>query len=154
MIRKTLFLVSALCLTLTLATGAQAGKFYKWLDEDGVTHYGENPPDTETATVINVKSGASSDQQQAIDRLEAQRKAAADEAKADVPTEEDEIERRNREIMANNCKIQRSNLGQLKANRRVKTTDENGEVRYLDEQEIAQRIKEVQQYLDENCKNL
>ncbi|MDY6922010.1 MAG: DUF4124 domain-containing protein [Pseudomonadota bacterium] len=154
MIRKTLFLVSALCLFLTLATGAQAGKFYKWLDEDGVTHYGENPPDTETATVINVKSGASSDQQQAIDRLEAQRKAAADEAKADVPTEEDEIERRNREIMANNCKIQRSNLGQLKANRRVKTTDENGEVRYLDEQEIAQRIKEVQQYLDENCKNL
>ena len=100
------------------------------------------------------KTGASSDQQQAIDRLEAQRKAAADEAKADVPTEEDEIERRNREIMANNCKIQRSNLGQLKANRRVKTTDENGEVRYLDEQEIAQRIKEVQQYLDENCKNL
>lgn len=152
MIKKPLLLLSALCLTLLLSPASHAGKFYKWVDSQGVTHYGENPPDTETAAVVNVKTGASSDQEQAIEQLEEKRKAA--EAANQAPEEDAELTQQNREIMANNCKIQRQNLAQLKANRRVKETDANGEVRYLDGEEIKARIAEVEKYISENCKDL
>lgn len=152
MIKKPLLLLSALCLTLLLSPASHAGKFYKWVDSQGVTHYGENPPDTETAAVVNVKTGASSDQEQAIEQLEEKRKAA--EAAKQAPEEDSELTKQNREIMANNCKIQRQNLAQLKANRRVKETDTNGEVRYLDEEQIKARVQEVEKYISENCKDL
>ena len=152
MIKKPLLLLSALCLTLLLSPASHAGKFYKWVDSQGVTHYGENPPDTETAAVVNVKTGASSDQEQAIEQLEEKRKAA--EAAKQAPEEDSELAKQNREIMANNCKIQRQNLAQLKANRRVKETDTNGEVRYLDEEQIKARVQEVEKYISENCKDL
>lgn len=153
MIKRPLLILSALCFALTVSPLTHAGKFYKWVDGNGVTHYGENPPDTETASVVNVKAGASSDQNQAVERLEAQRKAAQQPAKAaDDPNAE--IERRNKEIMANNCRIQKQNLSQLQANSRVKETNEQGEVRYLDAKEIEARVKEVQDYIKENCKDI
>ena len=152
MIKKPLLLLSALCISLLISPASHAGKFYKWVDSQGVTHYGENPPDTETASVVNVKTGASSDQEQAIEKLEEKRKAA--ETAQQNPQEESAVEKQNREIMANNCKIQRQNLAQLKANRRVKETDANGEVRYLGEDEIKKRVEEVGKYIDENCKGL
>ena len=153
MIKKPLLLLSALCLTLLLSPASHAGKFYKWVDSQGVTHYGENPPDTETAAVVNVKTGASSDQNEAIEKLEEKRKAS-ETAKQDTAPEASEIEKQNREIMANNCKIQRQNLAQLKANRRVKETDEKGEVRYLGEEDIKKRVMEVEKYIADNCKGL
>lgn len=154
MIKKPIFLLSALCLALLLSPASYAGKFYKWVDNEGVTHYGESPPDTETAAVVNVKTGASSDQKQAIEQLEAKRKAAQEASNATQDDEESEIEKENRKIMENNCKIQRQNLSQLKANRRIKVTDDNGEIRYLDDEEIQSRMKEIQQYIDENCKGV
>ena len=98
MIKKPLLLLSALCLTLMLSPASHAGKFYKWVDAQGVTHYGENPPDTETAAVVNVKTGASSDQKQAIEQLEEKRKAT--EAAKQAPEEDSELAEKNREIMA------------------------------------------------------
>ena len=152
MIKKPLLLLSALCLALLLSPASHAGKFYKWVDAQGVTHYGENPPDTETAAVVNVKSGASSDQQQAIEALEEKRKAA-ESARTAPPQESANVESENREIMANNCKIQRQNLSQLKSNRRVKETDANGEIRFLEEEEINKRIQEIEKYIADNCKD-
>lgn len=151
MIKRPLLTLSALCFVLLVSPATQAGKFYKWVDDSGVTHYGENPPDTETASVVNVKAGASSDQAKEVEKLEAQRqaaKASSAEAEADPNAE---VERRNKEIMAKNCKIQQQNLSQLSANRRVKETDENGEVRYLDEKDIEARIAEIKKYIKDNC---
>ena len=153
MIKRRLLLSILFASTLAFSYSAHGAKFYKWVDDKGVTHYGENPPDMDTAVQINVKSGASSDQQKAIDNLESKRQAVAEQRKQSAnPDPAAELEARNREIMKRNCETQRQNIGQLQANRRVKETSESGEVRYLTEEEIASRIKEVQAYLDENCK--
>lgn len=133
-----------------LSTQAYATKLYKWVDEKGVTHYGETPPDLDTATKLNIKTGASSDQADAMEKLEAERKARS-EAKAKLPTTNEEVEAKNREIMKRNCEIQKRNLGQLTANRRIKETDDSGNVRYLTEDDIASRTKEIRTYLQENC---
>ena len=152
MIKQRLLVLTVLLGTLFAATSLQAAKFYKWVDDKGTTHYGTNPPDMDTAVEVSVKSGASSDQQKAIENLESKR-AAAKEAKAQASKSDPQadFEARNKEIMKKNCEIQKQNLGQLQANRRVKETNENGEVRYLEESEIEARIQEVQNYLKENC---
>lgn len=149
-----LFKIALMAVAVLGISPTQAETYYKWVDSNGVTHYGLNPPDTETAQRISVKSGASSDQQQAIDNLEAQRETRNQPKTASQSTDNEEILRKNEEIRQENCRIQQQNLGQLQANRRVKETDANGEIRFLDENEIAARVKEVQTYLDENCKNL
>ncbi|MGB3623938.1 DUF4124 domain-containing protein [Ketobacter sp. MCCC 1A13808] len=151
MIKQRFLLPVAILATMMLASPLHAAKFFKWVDDQGVTHYGENPPDTETAQTINVKSGASSDQQQAVDNLEAMRKSSSETKELSREDKNAEIERRNKAIMAQNCKDQQRNLGQLKANRRVKETGTDGEIRFLDEAEIASRIKEIQTYMAENC---
>jgi len=153
MIKKSIFLLPALCLPLLLSPAAHAGKFYKWVDDNGVTHYGEMPPNTETASIVNVKTGASSDQGKAVDELEARRKEmqAASEPK---PTTQAELDEKNKKTMQNNCKIQRQNLAQLNNGGRIKYTDEKGESGYLTDEEIAARKTEVQGYLDSNCKDM
>lgn len=37
----------ALCLSLLAAPAAQAGKLYRWTDRNGVSHYGDKPPDAQ-----------------------------------------------------------------------------------------------------------
>lgn len=154
MIKQRLLVLTVFLTTLLSASGLYAAKFYKWVDEKGTTHYGANPPDTDTAVQINVKTGASSDQDKAIENLETQRKVAQEaREKSNNPDPQAEAEARNKEIMKRNCEIQKQNLGQLQANRRVKETNEQGEVRFLSEEEINNRIKEVQKYISENCQN-
>lgn len=139
----------SLMLIMVLASNTHAAKLYKWVDEKGVTHYGETPPDLDTATRLNIKTGASSDQAKAVEKLEASRKAKMETN--DAPTTNEEVEAKNREIIQRNCEIQKRNLGQLTANRRIKETAENGEVRYLTEEDIMARKKEIQKYISENC---
>lgn len=158
MIKKSILLVPALCLPLLLSTATYAGKFYKWVDEAGVTHYGEQPPNTESASVINVKTGASSDQDKAVAELEAKRQAKQDAkdantANADQNQQQQELEKQNREIMQKNCAARRQNLAQLKLGGRIKVVSETGEPRYLSDDEIAQRKSEAEKYLEENCKD-
>ena len=144
------YCLASILFIATLSTQAFATKLYKWVDEKGVTHYGETPPDLDTATKLNIKTGASSDQAKAVERLEADRKARND-AGSKQPTPNAEVDAQNREIIKRNCEIQKRNLGQLTANRRIKETDESGNVHYLSEEDIATRTKDIKTYIKENC---
>ncbi|HSS46279.1 MAG TPA: DUF4124 domain-containing protein [Burkholderiales bacterium] len=45
-----------LCFTLcALLSGAAAGEVYKWVDDDGVTHYSENAPPDKAARQVDVR---------------------------------------------------------------------------------------------------
>ena len=79
-------------LALILAAGmavsgaAWAEKVYKWVDAEGVTHYGEAAPKDTTATKVKVSDTTSSDAEDEIDRLDKNRataKAAREQAEAD-----------------------------------------------------------------------
>ena len=41
---RKIFLIAVLSLSIPLATVAQEAKVYKWVDEDGVAHYGDSIP--------------------------------------------------------------------------------------------------------------
>ncbi|GAA5111782.1 DUF4124 domain-containing protein [Alloalcanivorax gelatiniphagus] len=62
---------------LALAAPALAAKYYKWVDENGVTHYDTRPPQGGSAEEVRTRRSASSDQPEALERLRERRQAEA-----------------------------------------------------------------------------
>lgn len=142
-------------LLLALATSAMAGQVYKWVDAQGVTHFGAQPPDGQQATSVNTSVPKprpslplldSEIQQQQTPQSESQpvgdQKAIDEKVKAEVATQE--AERRKY------CDSIRTNLAQLQNNPRLRT-EVNGEMRRLSEEERQSRIKDAEKAISENC---
>ncbi|MDH4560381.1 MULTISPECIES: DUF4124 domain-containing protein [unclassified Pseudomonas] len=142
-------------LLLALATSAMAGQVYKWVDAQGVTHFGAQPPDGQQATSVNTSVPKprpslplldSEIQQQQAPQSESQpvgdQKAIDEKVKAEVATQE--AERRKY------CDSIRTNLAQLQNNPRLRT-EVNGEMRRLSEEERQSRIKDAEKAISENC---
>ncbi len=133
-------------LALALCGNAMAAQVYKWVDAQGVTHFGAQPPqgqqvenvNTVVAPVKSVKAPAPASQeksepdQQSIDRKVKQQVA------------EQEAERKRY------CETMRTNLAQLQNNPRVRV-EENGETRRITEEERQARITETRDKIAENC---
>src|SRR5690606_14405961 len=101
-----LAVVAAALSSLLLLTSVEAAtKYYKWVDAGGVIHYGENPPDPSKAQVINVHTGTSSDQQQAVDELEKNREKQQEDAKKQAESGKTSISDENAKIVKDNCDI-------------------------------------------------
>lgn len=72
---------------LAIALGPVSAQVYKWVDENGVTHYGERPPQGRNATEVPYKLGTppptagSANESTKKDQSELQEKPQADPAK-------------------------------------------------------------------------
>ncbi|WP_222909257.1 DUF4124 domain-containing protein [Pseudomonas sp. DNDY-54] len=131
---------------LALSSSVMAGQVYKWVDAQGVTHFGAQPPQGQpaealsTATAppkpaaapITVEPTGETEQRQ-IDR----------QVKKEVAEQEAERQRY--------CTTLRTNLAQLQNNPRVRV-EENGETRRLNEEERQARISETQKKINDTCK--
>lgn len=142
-------------LLLALATTAMAGQVYKWVDAQGVTHFGAQPPDGQEATSVNTSIpkprpslpllDSEIEQQQAqqpAGKPVGDQKAIDEKVKAEVATQE--AERRKY------CDTIRTSLAQLQNNPRLRA-EVNGEVRRLSEEERQSRIKDAEKAISENC---
>lgn len=133
-------------LALALCGNAMAAQVYKWVDAQGVTHFGAQPPQGQQVETVNtvvapgkpVTAPAPATQQksepdqQSIDRKVKQQVA------------EQEAERKRY------CETMRTNLAQLQNNPRVRV-EENGETRRITEEERQARITETRDKIAENC---
>jgi hypothetical protein len=125
-------------LLLALSASAMASQVYKWVDAQGVTHFGAQPPQGQQATTINTAVP------QTFESIADPEQAAIDEkVKQEVATQEAERKQY--------CQTVRTNLAQLENNPRVRV-EVDGEVRRLNEEERQQRIGEAKQAIAENCK--
>ncbi|MDX1695740.1 MAG: DUF4124 domain-containing protein [Ketobacteraceae bacterium] len=142
-----------LMLSLCLGTGsALAAKYYKWVDEDGVTHYSAQPPAAGKGEVIKVQSGASSDKDAAMKRLEERRtKLEQNNRSEDEKAAQAEAERLNREANQKQCEQYQKNLTIMTQNPRVKLIGADGEARMLPEEERQERMKKAREFIKENC---
>lgn len=131
-----------------------AGKFYKWVDENGVTHYGEQAPKEGSATKIKVSDTTSSDADAEIERLEKSRQAAR-APKEDESTPAGVTPPPAGTDEANNkaCEQHRKNLETLKSGRRVRAIDESGKPRALNEDEIKAQLELAESEL-KRCEQL
>lgn len=121
----------ALFLALAGAATAAPEKVYKWTDEKGVVHYGQQPPSEAKAEAISVRKGYTAPEADAAPPTEAERKAA----------EEAEF-----------CRVATHNFQALSGDGDVKRRDEYGVERILTPEEKAAERDRAQKAMDAYCK--
>lgn len=145
MTKTTLLLGGAL---LALCSSAMGAKFYKWQDEDGVTHYGSQAPSERQSDTVRTYNSSSSSQPAALERLEKQRQQAADERQQAQEAAREAAAERGEDpaLSKERCDQHRDNLKTLtnKPTVRVENPD-TGEMEVIDQ---ARRDKMLQETRD------
>lgn len=147
--------------------GVNAGKFYKWEDDEGVVHYTAIAPGHRASETVNTQSGEhgpSKDQQassKTSGKTEADKKVAENETDLKKPPEPKKPEtalptkpelKEPREETEKKCAVTRKNLETLNTRPRVRIEDpETGQLRYLSPEEIDSKKEIAQKNIDQFC---
>ena len=146
------------CCALLTGQSTAAGPVYKWTDENGITHYGQRPPrDTSRAQQIDLPQDRESSGTEAPryeERLERINR------RLEVYEEERRI-KEEREAEARQTKARRDQqCARLRAQVRDYETrggtwyelDEQGNRRYLDDRQLAERIRQFHETIGQHCR--
>lgn len=149
--------VVVLVVGLLLALPAAAQQYYKWVDDEGVTHYSAEKPEEQDVSKVKADNPPSSSQGKAIDRLEQQRQQSEQQRKAQQRAEKQkEKEKENPQAVSKeNCKQHRKNLETLNTRSVVRRKDsETGKQEALTDKERQAMIEKTKKALERcNKKN-
>lgn len=137
--------ILALCLLL-LAPALAAEEVYKWVDDDGVTHYGTRAPTGREASSFTPHTGHSEPVTYDRPADENSDDNGRDTARADGQDSEDAAERNEQR-----CQAARDNLEVLSNFGRVRVKTDDGGFRYLEKEEMQERIEEARRVIAESC---
>lgn len=138
-------ILSTLALALLIASAnLHADKVYKWVDDEGVVHYGTRAPSDRETSSFTPHTGHSEPvtYDYGQDEEEKERRSAQNKGEEEERVTLPDPER---------CEAARNNLRALNNFGRVRVKNADGEVHYLTEEEQQERIKEAQQVIDEAC---
>jgi hypothetical protein len=138
-------MIFAAMITLALSATSQAAQIYKWVDDQGVTHFDAQPPAGRQTQQIDIQkppaTSAPNPSKPVIDG-QAEQRAVDTEVKKKIAQEQNK--------RTEDCKILRTNLAQLQNNPRVREQVEGG-LKRLTEEERQGRITETQKAIEDYC---
>jgi len=132
--KQRLLPTAALAVLIGLtALGAQAAeRVFKWVDAQGVVHYGQQPPAETKSEAIKVQKGYStSDPDAAAEPTEEQKKADAD---------------------AETCRVATDNFKTLSSTGEVKRVDEYGETHTMSQEDKDAEKARAKAAMERFCK--
>lgn len=148
-------------LSIGITAVAVASKFYKWTDENGVTHYSAVAPQGKESDTLDIRTG---------EKRPATHGTGSDAAKPPAPAERKSkavkaTEKSEKELKAaqqkeiarqaqreKNCETARKNAEILRTRARVRVNDaDTGELRYLSPDEKKAREEATAKNIEENC---
>jgi len=147
--RRTIFMGSLL---LALAPTVMAAQVYKWVDAQGITHFGAQPPEGTEAATVNTNAAQpktsnfpppAAAKPTLPPSVDEKQKAADEKVRQQVAQEEAE--------RLKQCDKLRSDVAQLKNNPRIRVDDGNGDLRRITEEERQDRIAASEKSIRENC---
>ena len=140
-----------LVLLLFIAFNSYAA-MYKWVDEDGNTHYSEKPPagDIDVQTIKPPPKVDTEAANQELANKQEQLKQV-DENRSKQAEEEAALQQQAA-IQKKNCETAQKNLATINANPRVYSTDEQGNRYKVGEDERQQKIAAAKKAIAEYCK--
>lgn len=130
---------------------------YKWVDAEGVTHYGARPPAwaNPQQTGVRVRRTDPQTVQSTLDRksemqaaVATRKQQEAEQAAEDKQWQEDAAKQR-----AENCKTAQDRLNAYNTARRLYRELDNGERDYLDDDELDAARAEAHKLVNEWCDN-
>jgi len=136
---------------MCFVAGNAFAAMYKWVDEEGNTHYSERPPpgiETET-----IKPPPKVDTERALKDLEERKNKFNESEETRVKKAEDQ-EIRGEEVAMNkrNCELARDKLAKANEQTRVYAQEKDGTRRRITEEERQERIAAAQKDIAEFCK--
>jgi hypothetical protein len=134
--------------------GIAAEEVYSWVDENGVRHYGDMPPDQEDVEVLQLQEiPAMSDTPagSAPPRKEEGELTAAQQRREDINRQHKES-REARAEKQKMCNMAQSRLAAIEPHRRVYFTNDKGETERMDDEQRVGEVESLHEYLDKNCK--
>jgi len=135
-------------LVFLLAAPVLADNYYKWIDDNGMTHYGEHPP--KGANIIK-KGKTQTGHSQATTYTGAATSPTKTVANSDTSKKNSEADTAASQKDPERCTSAQSNLEAMRTHSRIKVKDKNGEYRFLTPEEIQDRQGEAQKAADESC---
>jgi len=140
-------LITILCLSINPALGQE--EIYKWVDDEGVTHFSAQPPDgVEYQRISTFNNVVSTVAPQTIGESE----GSEDSDNRSMPElPEVDAQQPDPEVVAERCEQARSNLGWMTQRVQINRENEQGEIERLSEEERQRMIAEAQAFIDEWC---
>jgi hypothetical protein len=127
------------------STSLDAGTIHKWVDDKGNVHYGDAPPVKTDSKNVRVQS-APSDPGKALPRL----KTSAD-ASDQVTGGAGKEQKVSAERASKICASAKADLDVISTSDRIKLQAADGNIRYLSDEEIAERQASSQAEVDRFC---
>ena len=142
--------LAAVLVALAASLGAGAAeRVYKWVDDQGVTHYSQTPPPGVKATPVEVTTGkAGRTEGDPVARYREllsppKEKAGAERGGIDPAKEA--------EARARNCKMARERLAILTARSRILVLKPDGTSERLTEEQRQAEIRRMREIIAANC---
>lgn len=145
------FLTLCIIFAASIST-SHAAKIYRWVDENGMPHYSQNPPRELQSEKINVKaSGVGTASTSNVNAIKAREEA---KAKKDEPKEEKEeglTAEHSPEDKAKYCQQSQTLLKQMNENTNRRFKQDDGSYRKLTQEEIANYRSQAQEGISNYC---
>lgn len=140
-------ILTILALTLSLSpVVSQAEQIYRWVDDEGVTHFTAHPPKGRQSESVRTHTGHS----EPVDYT-SQYPGEEAEAEAESQTGDDNSRELSQQEVDQACQTARQNLETLERGGRITLETEDGSRRYLDEEEIRERAETARQIMENAC---
>lgn len=137
--------------TLTQIPLASSVEYYRWVDEEGVTHFSSQPSNDHKSEKL--KSVYKPPVEDVPDEDESASSEGTDGSESsDDPT--DLFEQKRREIeqaRKENCKKVKDRLQVLQSNSRIKLTNQDGSFSYLDESSLKAEVDKTKKAISDLC---
>ncbi|TVZ38384.1 uncharacterized protein DUF4124 [Alteromonadaceae bacterium 2753L.S.0a.02] len=141
--------VAALILLLSFAYQANAQDYYRWMGEDGVVHYGSNPPPGVEAEKIKTHGGPKKAPDTANN--DTAPGVASETDTANLPPEEMERRRKVAEAQKRVCEDEKNRLEVLNKPTRIRMKQPDGSTKILSQDEVMKEIQTSKKLIEENC---
>jgi len=148
--------IALICALALLSSGSFAG-IYKWVDDDGTVHYGQQRPANAPSEKMQVqryapvdkstyKRPSTSTQNTKNENSPAGKKAADAEPEKKKETKAE----KKRRLAA--CDQARKNLAAMEAIGRIRSVDKDGNTTYLSQQQKEDRMSRNRDLISKHCK--
>lgn len=153
---KSLMTVFMVACVLTGTDAMAKDTVYRWVDDQGVVHFGDRPANSENAEKIELQTRKAEITQPVSDvERDAIYAQPAAPSRAQLQRDERAKSRQEAAILADavaaGCKQRRQIVAQLEPSTRVMVKGEDGEVYRMDDDERLKTLDEVKAYIAQKC---
>lgn len=132
-------------------------EIYRWVDENGVVHFGDRPPANAEADQVSIQTSKTSNTAPSSDSTSADPYApAASEPSVAQQLRDARAEKRaeaaeKEKIVTEACAQRRTIVSQLEPSTRVMVRSEDGTVTRMDDDVRIETLNEAKAYISANC---